>query len=226
MNTINPQAGAAPAGGLSSQLNPSGLGKDEFLELLITQISNQSPLEPMDSQDFVAQLAQFSSVEQLTSINDGLNTLAVGQAGILSGQTVNMLGKTVAYEGDQAHLPAGESAPLKFSLGQNVDTLEVYVSAPGGEPKKVRISDDQVSGFRTAGVHTYEWDGKLEDGSTMPPGTYTFEVRATKEGEPVEGISTWSIGQVSGISYESGAPQLVIGDARVSPADILEFIDR
>ncbi|MBW1702547.1 MAG: flagellar hook assembly protein FlgD, partial [Deltaproteobacteria bacterium] len=100
-------AGLDPVSMNNSQLSTPGdstLGKDAFLNLLVTQLRHQDPLSPMESTQFTAQLAQFSSLEQLSSVNENLGILRIYQASINNSQAVGFIGKTVKASGDSVYL--------------------------------------------------------------------------------------------------------------------------
>jgi len=83
------------------------VGKDEFLKLFVTQLKNQDPLNPMDSAGFTAQLAQFSSLEQLTNLNDGMKSLLLSQNSLQNALSANLIGKQVGFQGQDASGGAG-----------------------------------------------------------------------------------------------------------------------
>jgi flagellar basal-body rod modification protein FlgD len=114
--------------------------KDQFLRLLVTQLQNQDPLSPMDSTNFTSQLAQFSSLEQLTSINEGLETLAASQNSLQNAYIVNLIGKEVGYEGTAAN---GAATTLYGKVtGVSYDTKGTCFIVDG--TKKVALGDVSV----------------------------------------------------------------------------------
>ena len=114
--------------------------KDQFLTLLVTQLQNQDPLAPMDSTNFTSQLAQFSSLEQLTSINEGLETLAASQNSLQNAYLANLIGKEVGYEGTGAN---GAATTLYGKVtGVSYDPDGTYLVVDGA--KKVGLGDISV----------------------------------------------------------------------------------
>src|SRR6266540_5547596 len=93
-----------------------GLGKDDFLKLLTAQLANQDPLQPVDNQAFIAQLAQFSSVEQLQNLTSRLDTLLLATASTNQMSTASLVGKDVAFKADGVDVAAGVSSPLQIKL--------------------------------------------------------------------------------------------------------------
>jgi flagellar basal-body rod modification protein FlgD len=218
INGIGSVPGAA-AGGVG-QTPGNDMGQEQFLELLLVQMQNQSPLDPMDSQQFLAQLAQFSTLEQLAGVNAGIDNLAMGQAGVVAGQVVTMIGKDVTYEGNEVQLADGE-ANLKFELDQTAASVRVSIRNEDGTV--IRVVD---LGNRSSGVNEYVWDGEDDAGNAQPPGTYTFEVEATNQAGDDIRSKTFSTGRVDGVTYANGTPELIIGEIRKNPADILQITER
>lgn len=191
------------------------LGKDSFLKLLVAQLSNQTPTNPVDGTAFVAQLAQFSQLEQLAQIGEQLTGLQSSQAGMISNQTVAFLGKEVTYPGDHVTHVEGEPTKLSFRMGSGATKAEVVVRDANG------VEVARVPAGTQAGPQTITWRG-LKDNAELPSGTYTFTVEAVaNDGSPVQ-VETYGRGRVDGISYQSGYPELLIGDQRLSPSDIVE----
>jgi flagellar basal-body rod modification protein FlgD len=198
--------------------NSQGLGKDDFLNLLIAQLSNQNPLEPMDGSDFVAQLAQFSSVEQLTQINDGLELLALGQAGLITAQTINLVGKTVSFPGGEVNLEAGKGVELEYEISRPASSVDVVIKDSQGRSVKT-----MELGITASGSHKIDWDGLDDDGDVVPPGTYTVEVEAIDADGTAISVDLFSVGRVTAIHFEQGIPYIMVGDIEVIASDIVEI---
>ncbi|HJL43402.1 MAG TPA: flagellar hook assembly protein FlgD [Myxococcales bacterium LLY-WYZ-16_1] len=194
------------------------LGQNQFLELMLVQMQNQSPLDPMNSEQFLGQLAQFSTIEQLTSVNAGIQDLAVGQAGIVAGQTVSMIGHHVVYDGADTQLVDGKGT-IRYQLGAPASSVLVRVKNEDGVTVRTYELEQ-----KKAGEHSFRWNGS-EDGSSLPDGTYTFEVEALNaEGNPVT-VETFSSGRVEGVTYKNGIPELIIGTSRREPSQVIRIGD-
>jgi len=175
---IDPVTGATPSGGptspTSSPLGTSGiLGKDDFLKLLVTQMRTQDPLNPMDGQQMAAQLAQFSSVEQLMVINEGIEAQAVSSnqmAGMLASSLgSSMVGKEVLAAGDK--FTVGSDGIARFNMQDpGVVTLSLIDPATGQE-----VANQALGSFE-AGVHEID-AATLTTG--LPDGDYVLQVNAT-----------------------------------------------
>jgi flagellar basal-body rod modification protein FlgD len=194
----------------------------QFLELLVAQMQNQNPFEPLEGTQFVTQLAQFASLEQLTGVNEGLDSVNRGQAGLLNQQSVQMLGRKVTFPGREVVLPEDGSVGLKYRLNAAAPDLTISVFDEFGV-KRGEIS----GGPRAAGFNDFEWDGTVMQGGeevALPPGTYAFEVAATDGTEDIP-AQTFGSGRVTGITYENGQPELMLGEKRILPGQVLEIVD-
>lgn len=129
LGTLEPtQPGAMPS-------NPKGqLGKDQFLQMLVAQMKNQDPLSPMDGQQMAAQLAQFSSVEQLVTLNETMASQAAGQSALLDSLggslTLGAIGKSVEVDSSQATDASGNPAPANSVLRGTVDGVRFTTEGP------------------------------------------------------------------------------------------------
>jgi len=199
----------------------SSLGMDAFLQLLVTQLQYQDPLDPMDDKEFVAELAQFSSLEQLTEINTGIDSLAtIGQEQQMLG-AVNFIGKTIEATGTAVSLEKGKATSVTFTLPEDAETCMVNVLDSSGTV--VRTID---LGETSAGSVDFAWDGMDYDGNTMDDGQYQVAVTATgTDGELMEVTSTMS-GTVTGITQVDGTYYLDIGGGRnVAFTDITNVVN-
>lgn len=208
--------GAGTSGSGQTQ-NQGDLGKQEFLQLLTAQLSNQDPLNPMENQEFVAQLAQFSSLEQLIGLGEGMQNLAIAQAVGNGTNMVGMIGKEVAYVGDSISHTAGMAEELHMQVPEDANRVTVTVHDSDG--KVVRTIE---AGAMEAGDQSVVWDGKNNDGQDVDSGEYTFKVSAEDaDGKPVE-ISTQLRGTVTGVTYESGYPELIVNGQRIAVGQVVE----
>ena len=193
---------------------------DEFLTLLVAQLEHQNPLEPLDGTDYVSQLAEFASLEQLTQVNSGIGDVNNGQAGLLSQNSVLMLDREVTYPGNEITLNTASDVEFNYILNSAAGDLTLSVFNANG----VKLGEVQ-NAPRQAGLNTFKWDGSIvgTDGNTtvLPEGQYTFEVSALDGSSPVS-VQTFSSGRVTGVTYENGFPELMLGDKRVVPGLILK----
>lgn len=189
------------------------LGKEEFFEMLIAQLKYQDPLNPMDGTDFTAQLAQFSSLEQLINMNTNLETVASNQ--LLSNQieAINLIGKNVAAEGDVIETD-GTSAQIVYSSEESISegTVSIYDS-DGSLVKTIDL------GYQDAGINSVTWDC-----SDVENGSYTFEIEATNTAGESVSVDTYVIGTVTAVNFQDGSTYVQIGDAEVPFEDIVSVV--
>jgi flagellar basal-body rod modification protein FlgD len=213
VSSSSSQAAQAAAQGPSQEV-----GKDAFLKLLLAQLRNQDPLDPTDAKEFVTQLSQLASVEQLMTIVDRISALEVATAGIANAQVADLTGRTVTANVSTIRL--GESGPGQavFQLDGRAQAVTVTIRDEAGQVvRTIRLGDSYP------GAHAIEWDGNDDAGTRMPAGRYSIEVAATDDaGRPVS-TSTRITGPVTGVSYENGYPELMVGEARVMLGDVVSI---
>ncbi len=201
-----------------AQTSKSQLGKQDFMRLLISQIQNQDPLNPQDSSAFVAQLAQFSGLEQMVQMNQRLDSLAVSSSASTGTAVASLIGKTVQAQGDQIDLGEQGDVELNFALPVDATDLELTITDESG-----RVVRTMSLGQRDSGENSITWNGCDDDGNRLPAGTYTFQVKGSdEEGQEVSATGRIT-GVITGISYDKGYPELLMGDRRISMGDVIEI---
>ena len=191
----------------SSNSGTDELGKDEFLKLFIAQIQYQDPLNPLDSAEFTAQLAQFSSVEQLYGMNSKLGNIEETMNN-QSEQRDNLgyIGKTVKADDNTMNVNNGTVQSGSYTIDDSgYVTIDVYDS----DGVIVRTFN---KGWEDKGEHDVNWDGRDDSGAIAGDGSYTFEVTARDENGFYVPSNTYITGEVTGITYQDGQPYLMIGD--------------
>lgn len=195
------------------------MGKDEFLQLLIAQLSHQDPMNPVDGHEFAAQLAQFTSLEQLIAING--NVTHNGQLSGMLAQSINsgvaagLIGKTVQAEGNALEVSDEGATPLNFEIGGNGGQVSVTIMDEAGQVVR-KIEHGELS----AGKHTIEWDGLADSGSRVPPGSYTFEVSATDGTEEPVPTLTFVRGKVDRVTFGQNGILLWLGELSVAMQNV------
>ncbi len=192
------------------------LGRDDFLKIFLTQLQYQDPLNPMEGTEFTAQLAQFSSLEQLFNINDQLKQLEHVQGKGSKFQALNLIDKIVRAEGDKIYLRNGEEAKGAFDLKGQADCIVLIEDALGSQIRTIPL------GILGPGLHDFAWDGKDDKGVQMNQGVYSFRIIAKDgSGQPVPASSRIS-GKVTGVSIKGESPIIYIGDI---PLDMSQVMD-
>ena len=212
-------AGAAGTATTSDALSTAGgkLGKDEFLKLLVAQLRNQDPTSPADGKEMAAQLAQFSSVEQLQNISATLTAQQSAQAASLNAMSgsiaMGTIGKTVLAAGDQFTMPAGGTGSVTFDVGGSGGATTVRVLDAAGKTVATRSA-----GFLSAGRHTFDLGAAT---AGLPAGTYRYAVEAV-DGQTAVATQTYVKGRVDGVQYTSAGPVLKVGGATVPLGRVVE----
>ncbi|MBL8951246.1 MAG: flagellar hook assembly protein FlgD [Myxococcaceae bacterium] len=205
----------AGAGG-SVEAPKATMGKNEFLKLLLAQLSHQDPTSPADSQAFVAQLAQFANVEQLQGVNTSLETLLMAQAAGNQTQTVGLLGKDVTFKTDKVDFDGVASTDIVGQLEKDAATVKAVITDANG--KVVRTVD--INDVK-AGPFDLKWDGTDDKGVKLPKGTYKVQLTAAdKEGKNIP-VQMNGSGRVTGITYEKGFPELQVGGLKLLMNEII-----
>jgi flagellar basal-body rod modification protein FlgD len=203
------QAGSAQAAGASGATKTGGLNGqakladdfDTFLNLLVTQLKNQDPLEPMKSEEFTNQLVQFSSVEQAIATNEKLDQMLQAQAGNRATQAVNFIGKEVEMQSDRLVLQDG-TADLSYTLEEEAAQGSVLISDDSGQILRSLPIETR------AGRHELTWDGTGDSGQTLADGVYTVQVRAVDQEDATLPTSVATRGTVTGFEIRDDAIHL------------------
>jgi flagellar basal-body rod modification protein FlgD len=175
--------------------------QDRFLKLLVTQMQNQDPLNPMDNAQVTTQLAQISTVSGVDKLNQTLNTMSSSFLAAQSLQASGLIGRSVLAPGNDVMLQAGVGAG-GIQLTQPADQVTVTIRGSAGETVKTIAMGAQPSGLRT-----FRWDGSTDAGGRATDGAYTFEVAAVQGGKKIDATAL-GVGAVQSVSLGGTEPQL------------------
>jgi flagellar basal-body rod modification protein FlgD len=207
-------AAAAPAAATDADQTQLAGNFDTFLTLLTTQLQNQDPLNPMDSNQFTQQLVEFSQVEQQINTNTNLQTLITQGSSQTGAYAVSYLGKAVTVTNGNAPLSSG-AADWNYNLGTEATQTTLTVTNASGAVVYTG------AGETGAGAHTFNWDGTDGNGGTMQPdGTYKLTVSAAAGDGTAVTSQVSTTGVVSEVDMTSGTPQLLVGPMSVPLADV------
>ncbi|MBN2526190.1 MAG: hypothetical protein JXR76_07340 [Deltaproteobacteria bacterium] len=216
--SIGTIAGSAAAQTQSSQKGDNAfMGKEDFLKLLISQMQHQDPLEPMKNHEFVAQLATFSNVEQLVSVNEGIASLGNIQSAAYESSAASYIGKEVEVISRQMTVNGtGEPIQTGFVLTKHADNVVVDFSNSSGEVvRSIHL------GAKNMGPVDIEWNTLNNNGEPVAKGVYSMEVHAAdSDGNPVQ-YEARVRGKVDGVSYDTGTAVLQLGDLQATVANIV-----
>lgn len=199
------------------------LGKDAFLTLLLTQLQNQDPTNPMENTEMTAQLAQFSQLEQLANMNTAIETMTGYIQAQNQFQTLTMIGKNVLAENDQLSITDGKADVEASIVTTEAAKVAVYITDPKGN--QVRMLD---LGTLPAGEHKIEWDGKNNNGKLVEDGAYKFQVTATSmNGEVLkDGVYPQVAGKITSVSFNStGQPVVHMGNASLALSQVIQILE-
>jgi len=215
MSLTEPVGAAAAILGQTRAGDKSAVNKDDFLTLLVAQLQYQDPLNPMEGTEFTSQLAQFSSLEQLTTINENLEYLQLYEASLNNAQAVNFIGKTVRALSDAVAVTDGVAPGLHFDLAGDAAQAHVTIYDGGNHVvKTIRC------GALTEGLHGIEWDGTDNAGDQVADGMYRFEVVAEDANGNAVVASKLVEAQIEGIAFEGGTTYLISGELRIAMGDV------
>ncbi|SDB51884.1 flagellar basal-body rod modification protein FlgD [Desulfonatronum thiosulfatophilum] len=198
----------------------SALDKDAFLRLLTTQLANQDPLNPLDDKEFVTQLAQFSSLEQLNNISDSIGEFKETFSRQETLSAVNYIGKEIRAEGRSISKNGTDVSSFSYTLPDTAEKLYLNIFDNHGN-----IVRSVTLPGRMPGEHQFAWDGKDHGGNSVQDGVYQIFMAAEGvNGEPLM-ISTKTSGVVSGIVNDGDQAFLRLQDGRrVNIKDVTEVV--
>jgi flagellar basal-body rod modification protein FlgD len=220
-----PAATTPVTAGTSSSSSSNSTGVDQasiagnfntFLQLLTTQLQNQNPLDPLDTNQFTQQLVQFAGVEQQLKTNDQLTTLVSLQQTAQSTAALSFVGKTVGINGSTAQL-ANNQALWSFTVPKP-SSVNVSIAKSTGQAVYNGTFTMQ------AGAQQFQWDGTNSSGVQQPDGAYTLTMTGVDANGQNVAISTEVTGTVDSVNLTQTPPQLSIGGQNYSLNQITRIV--
>lgn len=207
------------------------LGQKAFLKLMITQLENQDPLSPQENTEFIAQLAQFSSVESLDRLNNNFDSFTQNFVANQALQASSLVGRSVSVATDQARLEAGRSVTALIEVPASTDDVNIDVFDSAGS-----LVDQIPLGSSAAGELAFRWDGQFAEvngelldwrspvEAGLPPGDYRFEVKGSLDGKQTQ-LNTFLSANVNSVTVgANGALTLnLAGIGAVNLDDVKQF---
>ncbi|MCC6395760.1 MAG: flagellar hook capping protein [Bacteroidetes bacterium] len=200
------------------------LGKDDFLKLLITQLRYQDPLNPLDGTEFASQLAQFSSLEQLTNMNDSLSesitTTQLMAQSIGNSLASTMIGKDVKASGNALQWTGDGEVEFGYTLQSAAASSTVKIYDAQGLLVRTMSAADTAKGDTTL-----TWDGKDDDGNTVAAGAYTVSVSAVDASGKAVTASPFLFGTITGVRFTSTGTVFLVDGKEIPVANIIEILN-
>lgn len=200
--------------------------QDKFMKLLVTQLQNQDPLNPMDNAAMTSQLAQLSTVTGINKVNSTLESLRTDIASTQSATAISLIGKGVLVEGKGVELSSSTDSDGKttsssvFGIDLPSDTQSVTINIQDSTGKTVRTMSMTNA---EAGTYPVTWDGTKDDKTTAAAGSYTFTVSATNAGKTVT-ATPLQLAAVASVSTGSGGVKLNTSLGHFSMSDVKEVL--
>ncbi len=178
--------------------NPKQLGKDAFLRLLITQLKNQNPLNPMNNTQFISQMAQFSALEQTSNLAKSFSEFENGFNASMQLEAASLVGKKASVNSNEVDVIAGKSGVIGFKLPQKAFVYVKIMDSKGN------VIDSEKLGWLERGMHKYTWSATNSQGVKVPDGSYTYEVEAIESNGTHLQLSGTKDGVITGVKFDSG----------------------
>lgn len=199
----------------------NALGKDAFMTLLLTQMKNQDPTNPLKSHEMAAQLAQFTSLEKLHNINDGIEGLRKDSKPDHNFQALSFIGKSILADNSKiSHTDMDDRHDVRFTLGADAPTAKVQIKDAEG----TLIRTMELKSLK-AGKNEINWNGMTDDSRQAPPGEYTASIEALGSNGRKVMVELKSEGVISGVNFTPKGPQLLIGRQVINMADVKSISD-
>ena len=217
MDSINNTGGINKSPSSANKANEQGaMNKDTFLRLLITELQNQNPLEPMNNQDFVNQMVQFQNMEQMTNMSQSLQDYLGTLHATTKLQASSVVGKYVVIEGNEVTLSGGLADSVLYSM-----------EAEGNVMIKIKDEDGQVVrtesiGYKDAGIQSYRWDGKNDYGAVLPDGTYSYQLSTIDESGNQQEFGGVIGGIVQAVQYVDDEIYVILNGEKYNYEKIIE----
>ncbi len=194
------------------------MGKDAFLTMMIAQLKNQDPMNPLEGTQFTSQLAQFSALEQALTTNTNLSSILDAVSGKTEEKDLfDYIGKEVKSDGNPLTLKKGEVIGGFYTTEEAADVSVVLYDTNGNKVKQ--LYPENVS----SGTHLISWDGTNDEGLQMPDGNYTYKAVGKDSKGKYVNVGTSIQGVVDSIEFKGGSSFLNIGGKSIDPDNVIEI---
>lgn len=214
VNSISSNTGVTAQTSASSATGSVDDAQSNFMKLLVAQMQNQDPMNPMDNAQMTSQMAQLNMVSGINQLNTTLSSALSGFQATQAMQASSLIGREVLVPSSTLQLSAGQ-AKMGVDLAQSADSLTLTVLDSAGQP--LRSID---LGSKPAGLTQLAWDGATDAGATSADGRYSFKLEALRNGQSVTATAL-SAAQVGGVSLSNNNVRLSLpGLGEVALADV------
>ena len=194
----------------------AALDKDSFLKLLVAQLSNQDPLNPVQGTEYVTQLAQFTAVEQSLAQSQKLDMVSAQLGGIANNESLALVGKQVTVKGSKIAYDGVTPTSANVTLGADAQKVTVTILDANG--KAVRTME---VGKHGAGTMPIQWNGLDDQGMKVAAGSYSYNVTATAQDGSSVAVSQEVKGVVQKVSFDKGYPEMLLDSGAAAPVSDL-----
>lgn len=205
---------------MAGKKNRTELGKDDFMKLMSAQLKYQDPVNPMKNEAMAAQLAQFSSLEQMMNVNSNLEKMAAAARPQENMMAASLIGKSVVTDSSGISYDGKNEAEIKYTLPRAASSVTVSIVNAKGE-----VIRDIPGEALKEGPQVVKWNGKAANGLDAPVGEYNYKISAVDDKKvPIE-LNLSASGVVTGVQFEGGKTMLLLGSKKIALSDISKVED-
>lgn len=213
--------GTSTKSSMSSLTGSSSLGKDSFLQLLVTQMQNQNPLDPQDNSEFVAQLAQFSSLETMQNLSTSVDSISTMYQSSQALQASSLVGRSVTVDAGSTYVDTSKAMTGSVVLPSSSSdtTVKIYDSTGTNVVRTIDL------GTQKAGTTAFSWDGKDDSGAAVEAGNYSFVANGKLDGKGTQ-LSTYLPATVNSVTMGTTGSDMTLnlaGGTQVALANIKQI---
>ena len=213
--------GTSTKSSTSSLTGSSSLGKDSFLQLLVTQMQNQNPLDPQDNSEFVAQLAQFSSLETMQNLSTSVDSISTMYQSSQALQASSLVGRSVTVDAGSTYVDTSKAMTGSVVLPSSSSdtTVKIYDSTGTNVVRTIDL------GTQKAGTTAFSWDGKDDSGAAVEAGNYSFVANGKLDGKGTQ-LSTYLPATVNSVTMGTTGSDMTLnlaGGTQVALANIKQI---
>lgn len=221
---VDPTSGVSSTSNSANNISTNNaiMGKDDFLKMMIAQLKNQDPMNPMDGTQYASQLAQFSSLEQLSNLNSTMTQSLAGNSQLTQSinnmMVSNLIGKDTKLTGSDIQVNGQTKIDLGYNLPMQASSVEVDIYDSNGGLVKT-INNSSLS----KGDSKLSWDLTDNSGSKVPNSNYTFKVTATDANGNDITTTQYKYGIIDGVKFNSSGTVLLIDGAEYNISEVSEI---